>query len=1034
ERIDGAVLDAAYWYENLRNTVRFEDVTRSLLASGRTLFLEVSPHPGLMVGIGESVEALGLRAALLCTLRRGEGGARRWLAALAEASVHGVRVDWAAVFAGRGGTRVDLPTYSFTRDRYWPDPVERPAADPAGPSGTDPAEQTLWDDVERGDTEAVARTLGIDDPGLTELLPALAAWRQARRQESTVDGLRYEVTWRPLLGLASDAPTGHWLLALPQAGADAEREAVRTALTGTDVTEVVVPTGITRDELTSALPQGSPYKGVVSLLALDERPHPDGEALPVGTGDTVTLLQALGDAGIDAAPLWCVTRGAVTVGRSDGDVSPAQAMLWGLGRTAALEHPERWGGLIDLGGAAEPRVSGRLGAVLAGAADGEDQLAVRPSGVFTRRIRRAAPATVGVPWAPDGPVLVTGGTGALGREVARWLARRGVTDLLLVSRSGPEAHGAAELAAELAALGARTTIEACDVADAATLAALLERHPVTGVVHTAGVAVNAPLALTTPSEIAEAARAKVLGAVHLDALLGDRAALFVLFSSIAGVWGSGGQAAYAAANAHLDALAEHRRARGLAATAVAWGAWDGSGMVADRGAGAYLRDRGIASVLPHLCLAALTAAVDSGRATGVVADIDWGRFADTFTARRPSPLLGGLTKAAEPRTDGSGPGAEDHADGSELRTRLEAATGADRTRLLLDAVRTVVAAVLGHTGPQDIDPDSSFAGLGVDSLTALRVRDGLNRATGLRLPSTLVFDHPTARAATTELLGRLGTGEPSAPESPSRHAERAEADDPVVIVSMSCRYPGGADSPEALWELVESGTDAMSPFPADRGWDLSVPDGFTAEGGFLHDATEFDADLFNISPREAVAMDPQQRLLLETAWVLLERGGIAPTSVRGSRTGVFVGASAAGYTTAGILPEGSEGHVMTGSSGSVMSGRISYAFGLEGPAVTVDTACSGSLVALHLAAQSLRNGECALALAGGVTVMPTPAVFAEFGRQGGLASSGRCRSFAASADGTGWGEGVGLLLLERLSDAVANGHEVLAVVRGSAVN
>ncbi|MGX1696795.1 beta-ketoacyl synthase N-terminal-like domain-containing protein, partial [Microbacterium keratanolyticum] len=426
--------------------------------------------------------------------------------------------------------------------------------------------------------------------------------------------------------------------------------------------------------------------------------------------------------------------------------------------------------------------------------------------------------------------------------------------------------------------------------------------------------------------------------------------------------------------------------------------------------------------------------MDSGRATDVVADVDWGRFAPSFTLRRPSPLLSGLPEAAAVRTDGPAPGTADDEAGHELRARLRDALPADRTRVLLDLVRTVTAGVLGHHGPEAVDPEEVFTALGIDSVTAIRVRDGLTAATGLRLPATLVFDHPTARAAAAELLARLKIATPGAEAPEARPTALAGTDDPVVIVSMSCRYPGGADSPERFWELVSAGTDAMSPFPADRGWDLSGAGGFTPEGGFLHDATEFDADLFGISPREALAMDPQQRLLLEASWELLERGGIAPTSVRGTSVGVFVGASAAGYALTGVLPEGSESHTLTGTSNSVLSGRVSYTFGLEGPAVTVDTACSSSLVALHLAAQSLRNGECSMALAGGVTVMPSPAVFAEFGRQGGLASDGRCKAFGAGADGTGWGEGVGLLLLERLSDARRNGHEVLGVIRGSAVN
>ncbi|WP_210408048.1 type I polyketide synthase [Allokutzneria sp. NRRL B-24872] len=745
EQIDTTTVDAEYWYRNLRQTVELEKTTHLLVEHGHDVFIEVSPHSVLLPALGETLDALGRDGATVGSLRRDQGGMDRFLASVAELHTRGGGVAWTSVFAGLGATVIDLPTYAFQRRRYWLEAPEKQVEQAvSADSGLD---NDFWQAIEQGDVAGLATAVGFDtDKPLSSLLPDLADWRAKRREQSIVDSWRYRVDWAPIDEPAAAKLDGTWLVLVPvDAGYDALRARVRATVEqhgGKPVVVELAEGDTDRELLAKRLRDiNGPLRGVLSLLGLDQRWHVEHRGLPNGLAATLALIQALGDAEIDA-PLWLVTSGS--------EQSPAQAAVWGLGRVAALEFSQRWGGMVDVPQTLDETAVNRLAGVLAGQSD-EDQVAIRTSGLFARRLVRVASENVQPTWKPQSCVLLTGGTGGVGAQIARWLAKNRTRRLVLTSRRGMDAPGARELVAELAELGTEAIVVACDVGDEQALIELKRRMetdgwPITSVMHIAGAGVLNGLSATNLDEFADTAYAKIAGAAVLDAVFDtDEVAEFILFSSISAVWGSGDHGAYAAANAYLDGLAESRRGRGRPALSLVWGIWDpeeGGGMAANLVEQA-LRDRGIPFMNPRLAIDGFHRVLsDSTRAVEVVAEVDWSKFVPVFTAGRPSPLLETVPEVRAALQKEQAAAAKVSDGEASLKDKLAALSPAERSLTIASVVRTQVAASLKYPGPEAVETSRAFRELGFDSLTAVDLRNRLGEATGLRLPVTIVFDHP----------------------------------------------------------------------------------------------------------------------------------------------------------------------------------------------------------------------------------------------------------------------------------------------------
>ena len=1011
-----ARLDGAYWRRHSRQPVEFAKGVATLAELGCGLLLEVGPQPVLTATALRAWPDQAGAPKAIASLRRTVADHRQITEALAGAYVAGHLPDFQALVP-QSAHKVNLPPYPFEHRQYW--------------------FSEHWRDTVK------ARPRGGAPAGASAPAPATAP---------TTGDVRYEIRWQNLAP-ASPAAAGElsWLVI----GEAAETAGLVGALRAAGHPHRVLPlpaSDADEEALVAALrAESTPALRIVHVAVSDSESASMRSLLRMQhriLGGTQRLFRAAANADV-RAPIWVVTRGAQRVTDSD-TVAPEQSSLWGFCRTAALEYPQVWGGLVDLPGSADADEWSRLIAQVAAATPGEDQIALRPNTVAVPRLVRPRGDETASPLQlrSDATYLVTGGLGSIGLEIASYLASHGARQLALTSRRSPDEAAQRRIDALADQFGCQVRVISADVADPHGVARVLaevqaELPPLAGIVHAAGENGTTPLSSLDSAEVDRVFAGKVWGAWYLSEAVADLPLdFFVSTSSIASVWGSFGQSAYSAANAFLDGLTWRLRAQGIPAVSVNFGPW--SAGMADQEARAQLELRGVQTLSPTDALAGMAAVLAAAGADGppqeVVARIDWARFLPIYLQAGRRALLSEVAREVPDSGPASGPSGS-----TALVGRLTAAPVGQRRKLVLNYLREAVAEIT-RVDVAEVREEAGFFDLGMDSLMAIELRRRLEQGVGAELPATLAMDYPRLSDVADYLLGDvLNLNERSAertaaqPVSPAASA----ADEPIAIIAVACRFPGAAD-PDSYWDVLAGGVDAIREIPEDR-FDVDEfydPDQqtpgkiYTRNGGYLDSVDGFDPEFFGISPREAVWIDPQQRLMLEVTWEGLERAGYSPASLRGSNTGVFVGVAANEYAhlLSGDSFENLEGHFITGNALNAIAGRVAFTLGLEGPAVAVDTACSSSLVAVHQAVQALQSGDCDMALAGGVNVLLSPASIVAASRARMLSPDGRCKTFDAAADGYARGEGCGVLVLKRLSDAQRDGDHICAVIRSSAVN
>ncbi|CBL44578.1 Erythronolide synthase, modules 3 and 4 [gamma proteobacterium HdN1] len=989
-----------YWVEHVRDAVLFLDAAREMGAQKINACLEIGPGANLVKLAPQCIETAA-PVSFLHSVDREVNEAEHLTSVIAGLHNVGVAIQWQNLFFGEKYVRLNLPTYPFQKQSYWVDEIR-------------------LGNYSKQSGMSFARMLYE------------AAWKELplTTDEQHREGKLFSFEDLVVIGSKPDwmdalqAQFSHILLLDGMSDADAIKSAVLPLQEKARANGKVLPVLLTAPVMPSDL---SVLPSVINAAV--EPVLEAVRALVVG-GDSTNPVR-----------LWVVSEGAYGTAYGIANINLSAWPLLGFAKGLALETGELWGGILDVSGTAGEQAAAIL-AELAGQAI-EDVVKYEGNVRSVQRLQADRPAQATLP-SLDGKAsyLVTGGLGGLGLYVAQALALSGAKNLVLMSRRGDLQSLQGEPRDRVEALqknGVNIRVVNVDVADASAVSNLIQRLangecPLKGIVHCAGVNDIVLAQDMQRDQWRNVTRSKVQGGWNLhQASLSLPLDFFVMFSSIASVWGSGGMAHYAAANHFLDGLVDYRLALGLPAAAFNWGPWGGAGMATGDAAEEAAR-RGLRPFDPQSGIELLSKSWTCGKAHQIMADVRWDRFREIMEMRRAHPFFGALGRTLSATTGVTG-------EKSAFFKSLYPLVPTERAEKIVGYLQGLLGRVVGKAEGETVDSEMPLMDLGIDSIMALEIKKQLEADTGQAMRATLIFDYPTINKIAEHFSVALYGEEDSVVEATGGNAFYGE---PIAIVGIGCKMPMAPNGPGDFWKLLANGECGINDAPSQR-WDLdryidkneAAPGKtYTLSAGLVDDIESFDGKLFGIAPRELESMEPQQRLVLEHAWTALENAGYSPAAMNGTRTGVFVGVGANEYIRACATGAREEDimFIPTGNALNVIAGRVAFNLGLQGPCMTVDTACSSSAVATHLACQSLRNGECEVALAGGVNTMVMPETFVALSKAHMLSKEGRCKTFDESADGYVRGEGVGILVLKRLADAERDGDNIVALIRGSAVN